>query len=88
MYETTLKIEGMACAMCECHINDTIRKYFKVKKLSTSHSKGETIIITEQPLDKEKLQTVIAETGYIVRSVKETPYKKKGLFGLFGASKN
>ena len=26
MYQTTLKIDGMMCGMCESHINDTIRK--------------------------------------------------------------
>lgn len=83
MYETTLKIEGMACDMCESHINDTIRNHFKVKKVKSSHREGETIILSEKPMDKEKLQEVIAETGYIVKSIKEQAYQKKGLFGLW-----
>ncbi len=33
LVKTTLKISGMMCSMCEAHINDTIRKAFKVKKL-------------------------------------------------------
>lgn len=26
MIKTTLKIDGMACGMCESHINDAVRK--------------------------------------------------------------
>ena len=28
MIQTTVKISGMACSMCEAHINDTIRRAF------------------------------------------------------------
>ena len=30
MIQTTVKISGMACSMCEAHINDTIRRTFSV----------------------------------------------------------
>ena len=30
MYQITLKIDGMACSMCESHVCDTIRNQFKV----------------------------------------------------------
>ena len=33
MTQTTLKIDGMMCGMCESHINDAIRKEFPVKML-------------------------------------------------------
>ena len=33
MIKTTLKIDGMMCGMCEAHMNDVIRKNFKVKKV-------------------------------------------------------
>ena len=33
MTQTTLKIDGMMCGMCESHINDAIRKEFQVKML-------------------------------------------------------
>ena len=49
MYQTTLKIDGMACSMCESHVNDAVRKAFPVKKVTSSHSKGETVILSEQP---------------------------------------
>ena len=56
MIKTTLKIDGMMCGMCESHVNDCIRSKFNVKKVTSSHSKGETVIISEAPLDSEKLK--------------------------------
>ena len=32
MVKTVVKIEGMACGMCESHMNDTFRNKFQVKK--------------------------------------------------------
>ena len=29
MVKITLRIEGMACGMCESHINDTVRRQFR-----------------------------------------------------------
>ena len=33
MIETILKIDGMACGMCESHVNDTVRRGFPVRKV-------------------------------------------------------
>ena len=84
MVETTLKIDGMMCGMCESHINDAIRREFKVKKVTSSHTKKQTVILTEKPLDEEKLRKVIDDTGYKVMSIETSEEEKKGgLFGLF-----
>ena len=42
MIKTTLKIDGMMCGMCESHIKNAIRNKITVKKISSSHKKGET----------------------------------------------
>ena len=79
MVQMTLKVDGMACGMCEAHINDAIRSHFAVKKVSSSHTKGETVIQCEEPLG-----AVIAETGYELKSVTTAPCEEKhGLGGLF-----
>ncbi len=80
MTETTLKIDGMMCGMCESHVCDTIRSKFTVKKVSASHSKGTATIISPEPLDEEALRKAIADTGYEVKSVEAKPYEKHGLF--------
>lgn len=80
MVKMTLKVEGMACSMCESHINDVVRRRFEVKKVSSSHREGKTEIITENPLDEEKLKNAIHETGYEVLSLKTEPFVKKGFF--------
>ena len=51
MIKTTLKIDGMACSMCEAHMNDLIRKVAKVKKVTSSAKAGETVVISEEELD-------------------------------------
>ena len=47
MYQITLNIDGMMCAMCESHVNDAVRNAFPVKKVTSSHSRGETVILSE-----------------------------------------
>lgn len=44
MIKTTVKVDGMMCGMCESHVNDAVRKAFQVNKVTSSHSKGETVI--------------------------------------------
>ncbi|MBQ7383500.1 MAG: heavy-metal-associated domain-containing protein [Clostridia bacterium] len=83
MVKTVAAIEGMMCGMCEAHMNDAIRGAFKVKKVESSHSKNQTVIISENPIDEQKLKDVVEKTGYVLKDVKSEPYKKKG-FRLFG----
>ena len=77
MTETILKVDGMACGMCENHINDTVRNKFSVQKVTSSHTKGETVILSEQAL-----RDAIAATGYTVTAMDTHPYEKKGLFSF------
>ena len=83
MTKTVLKIDGMMCGMCESHMNDAIRNAFKVKKVSSSHSKGEAEIISEEALDETKLREAVEKTGYKLLDISAEPYEKKG-FSLFG----
>lgn len=82
MIKTTVGIDGMACEMCEAHINDAIRKAFPVKKVNSSHKKKETVILSEEELSEQAIRDVIAPTGYEVLSVKSEPYVKKGFFSF------
>ncbi len=84
MIRTIVKIEGMMCGMCEAHINDAIRAAFPVKKVSSSHTKNETVILWEAPPDREKLKQTINAAGYTFVSASEDTAEKKGfLSGLF-----
>ena len=82
MVKTILEIDGMACGMCEAHVNDAIRKSFAVKKVTSSHTKGRTEILSEQLLEANKLKAAIEATGYHVTAIQSEPYEKKG-FSLF-----
>ncbi len=83
MQKITLSIEGMACPMCEAHLNDAVRKAFPVKKVSSSHVKKEAVIITETDIDEQKLSDVIKNTGYTLRGIAKEPYEKRGFFSAF-----
>ena len=80
MKKITVEIDGMMCGMCESHVNDCVRENFDVRKVTSSHSKGETVIITENDIDESKLREAVNKTGYKVVSIKEEPYEKKGWF--------
>ena len=83
MIKTTLKLDGMMCSMCGSHINDTIRRSFGVKKVSSSHKKDITEIISKEWLDENAVRETAGKTGYKVLDFKAEPYEKKG-FSLFG----
>ena len=84
MVQTTLKIDGMMCGMCESHINDCIRSNFSVKKVTSSHTKGQCVIQSGESLDPEKLRSVIAATGYTLTDISEGQVEaKKGFLELF-----
>lgn len=80
MMKTTAVVEGMSCSMCEAHINEAVRKALPVKKVTSSHKKGLTEILSEAPLDEAALRDAILKTGYTVKDVKSGPYEKKGFF--------
>ena len=80
MIKTVVKVEGMACSMCEAHVNDAVRGAFPVDKVTSSHSKGETVILSKEPLDEIALRAVIDGTGYKAGAVTAAPYEKKGFF--------
>ena len=82
MVKTIVKVDGMMCGMCESHVNDAIRQAMQVKKVTSSHTKGETEIISENALDEAAVRAAIEKTGYTVAGIQSEPYEKKG-FSLF-----
>ena len=80
MVKTVLKIDGMMCGMCESHMNDLIRKHFKVKKVTSSAKDGETVIISDADIDIPFAKKEIKDIGYELLSYTTEPYEKKGFF--------
>ena len=87
MIQTTVEVGGMACSMCEAHINDAVRSAFPVDKVSSSHAKGKTVILSKEPLDENALRAAIDATGYTAGEIHAETYEKKGLFH-FGKKKD
>ena len=84
MVKITVGIEGMACGMCEAHINEAVRNAFQVKKVASSHTKKQTVILAEKDIPEQELKSVVAKAGYDAVSVSSEPYEKKRLFGRLG----
>ncbi len=68
MVRTVLTIDGMMCSMCESQMNDYIRNNFDVKHVISSFKKGETVVISKDPLDEDSVRKAVESTGYRVVS--------------------
>lgn len=82
MKEIILKVEGMQCGMCESHVNDAVRKAANVKKVTSSHVEGKTVVVCDESIDTQIVKNAIQKDGYNVSEVVEKPYVKKGLFSF------
>lgn len=82
MFKTTLKIDGMMCSMCESHVNDLIRQRFAVKKVTSSHTKRESVIISETAQSEDAIASALESIGYKLTGCETEPYEKHGLFGF------
>ena len=62
MLKITVDIEGMMCNMCESHMDDEFKKQFSfIKKVTSSHSENNSVIITTEDIDDERLKAAVEE---------------------------
>ncbi len=85
MKKITLKIDGMACSMCEAHVNEAIRNGLKVKKVNASAKKAEAVVIAEEAIPESEFKRVLDPTGYKLEgySIEEAEEKKSLFSKLF-----
>ena len=62
--QIVIKIDGMKCGECESHVNDIIRRNFKIKKVSSSHRTGEVKILTIEELNVKDIENKLMSYGY------------------------
>jgi len=68
---TIVKVDGMMCHNCEKHVNEAVKKNFKIKSVTSDHEKKETVILSKEALDHDSLKTIIEEEGYTVLGIEE-----------------
>ena len=68
-YIYKLEIPDMRCGMCELHIEDTIRKTVRVKKVVANRFKNLATIYSNESLNVDDLKEAIEKTGYKVLNV-------------------
>ena len=69
MIKTIVNIEGMMCPMCEKHVREAIEKNFAVKEVTASHEEKQAVILSDQPLDHEKVIETVNGAGYKAISI-------------------
>ncbi len=79
MNKYIIGIDGMACGMCEMHVEEAIRKVLKVKMVKASHIKKQVIVIIEVNLSENDFHKILDPTGYRITSFKRTVAVKKFL---------
>lgn len=77
MNKYILGIDGMACGMCEMHVEDKLRKAIKLKKVNASHIKNNVVVITELELSEEDFKKILDPTGYRITSYEKAVAVKK-----------
>lgn len=80
MIQFRIQITGMACGMCEAHINDALRKAFPLKKVTSSYRRKEAILLTEHELADADIKAVIEDSGYALTQIERQSYEKKRRF--------
>ena len=77
MNKYILGIDGMGCGHCEAHVEETIRKHIKIKRIKASHIKNNVVVITEENLVEDDFKKILDPTGYRVTSfTREVAVKK------------
>lgn len=84
--ETTVRIDGMACGMCEAHVCDALRTILPGYRISASHGRGTATLIGDAAPDENTVRTALDGTGYRVLGIESAPHRRRGLFG-FGHSR-
>lgn len=87
MIKITVKVEGMMCGMCEAHVNDAIRRALPVKKVTSNHRRGETVILCEQDPSDDRIAAAVKESGYDFKGLTREQVTNGGLLGLFRKQK-
>ncbi len=80
MNKYILGIDGMACGMCELHVEEAISKSLKAKKIKASHIKNNLIVITDLEMSEDDYHKILDPTGYRITSFEKTLAVKR-LFG-------
>ena len=75
-YQEELKLTEIAnmFGYSDAYLSRMFQKYANV---NFTHGKGETVVISEDPLDEAQVKAAIAATGYDFKGMSSEPYQKK-----------
>ena len=64
MIKTTVKIEGMMCPHCEARVTQELKNALGAEDVTSSHEKGESVIISAGSLDESVISATVEAAGY------------------------
>ena len=68
MNKYIIGIDGMACGMCELHVEEAIEKKVYTKKVKASRCKKQVVVFSELSLEESDFKDILDPTGYRVTS--------------------
>lgn len=72
MNKYIMGIDGMACGMCEVHVEEAISKSILAKKIRASRFKKLVVVFSPLSLDESDFKNVLDPTGYKVTSFEKS----------------
>ncbi len=79
MFKTTVTIDGMACGMCEAHVNDAVRRCVPgARKVKSSFRKGMCSFVSREMPDRDLLKEALETAGYRVLSLETAVSVRRG----------
>ncbi len=64
MIKTVIRIEGMMCPHCEARVTEAIKTATGAEDVTSSHEKGETVVLSSSPLDEGRVKDAVTSAGY------------------------
>ena len=77
MNKYIIGIDGMACGMCELHVEEAIEKKVYTKKVKASRFKKQVVVFSELTLDEQDFRNALDPTGYRVTSFEKAQAVRK-----------
>ena len=66
VYTEVIPVRGMMCEHCETRVRKALEKIDGVIEASCDHTKGEAVLVLDQPADRAIIKQAVEEAGYEV----------------------
>lgn len=86
-YSRILKVDGMSCGNCACHVENALNSLEGVWA-QVDLEKGEALVRMKQKYGNNELKQAVKDAGYVVYKIEEIILTGRGSIYGFGGSEN